>query len=92
MHLSIEHVELRAGAGIESRFGETLGFLRLLDGFFRGLDQLAILLQIRVGLLHFQLDLSHVVVVGDLRFFEQRPLLFVIPVSGAAVPQRPGAL
>jgi hypothetical protein len=44
LHLRVKHVQLRSGAGIETRFGQAFGFLRLLNGFFRALDQFAVLL------------------------------------------------
>ena len=89
--LRVQHIELRAGAGAKPRAGETKGFLRLLDRFLLALNRLNISLEIGNGSLNFQFDLPHRIVVGDLRFGQERTLLFYSPDRGAPVENIPGA-
>src|SRR5947207_6705310 len=75
LHLGIEHIQLNSCASIQARLGQTQRFLGLLDIFLLALNQFAILLQNRIGLLYLQFDLPNVIVVRILGFEKESALL-----------------
>ena len=83
---------MNSRARIQTRLGQTQRFIGELDVFLLAFNQLLVLLQIRVGLLNFQLNLSNVVVVSDLGFRKEGALLYDLASDQAAVPDRQTAL
>ena len=66
-YLGVQHIQLRASAGIEARFGQTHGFLGLFDCLFGRLNQFTVMQEVGIRLLNFELNLPHIIVVSNLR-------------------------